>query len=57
MRHEYSSEHPHAKFDVVEWLVVTLILTVAFFAALQVVGEDLRGAVLSAWEAVTSWLP
>jgi len=57
MRHEYSSEHPHAKFDVVEWLVVTLILTVAFFAALQVVGEDLRGAVLSAWETVASWLP
>ena len=56
MRRGYQQEHPHAKFDLVEWVVVTLILTIAFFAVLQVVGEDLRATVLSIWETMTNWV-
>jgi hypothetical protein len=42
--------------EVVEWVVVTIILTLAFYAILQVVGGDLtriyetaRDAVLGLW--------
>ncbi len=42
-------DHLRVRFDPVEWIVVTLILAIAFFAILQVVGEDLRSAALSLW--------
>lgn len=56
MRRRYVQEHPHVRLDLVEWVVVTLILTVAFFVVFQVVGEDLRSTALGLWEMVTGWL-
>jgi len=49
-------DHTTTRLDLVEWLVVTLILAVAFFAILQVVGDDLRAAAQSAWETVSGLL-
>jgi len=45
-------DHLPTRFDLVEWLVVTLILTIAFFAILQVVGDGLRTIA----EAALAWV-
>ena len=56
MRRKAHQDHMPTRFDLVEWLVVTLILALAFFAILQVVGDDLGATALSAWESVQSLL-
>jgi hypothetical protein len=56
MRRKSHQDHMPTRFDLVEWLVVTLILAVAFFAILQVMGDDLRATALSAWDATRSLL-
>ncbi len=42
---------PESGAELVEWIVVTMILTLAFLALLQLVGDDLAGwiAALRAW--------
>ncbi|NLX37117.1 MAG: hypothetical protein GXY68_10565 [Chloroflexi bacterium] len=56
MRRRYEHDRSHAGFDLVEWVVVTLILTVAFFVVFQVVGEDLRSTALGWWDTISIWL-
>ena len=51
MRRKSHQDYRPTRFDLVEWLVVTLILAIAFFAILQVVGDDLGAIALSAWES------
>ena len=56
MRRKSHQDHTPTRFDLVEWVVVTLILAIAFFAILQVMGDDLRATALSAWDATRSLL-
>ena len=54
-RRRWQSYDEPAYPELVEWLVVTLILAIAFFAILQVVGDDLRRVVTPVWEAVLAF--
>lgn len=42
--------------EIVEWIVVTMILIIAFFALLQAIGDDLRGFFTTASQWLTDLL-
>ncbi len=56
MRRRDSQEHMPTRFDLVEWLVVTLILAIAFFAILQVAGNELRETAMRVWGTISGVL-
>ncbi len=49
----HQHENAPSRIDLVEWIVVTLILTIGFFALLQVIGDDVRSLVLSIWQTLS----